>query len=116
MPCRSHRLISGPYGLVKRCPSSACAIAAFSSRLLIGRLVKLCALSRRHRLRGVDDVDRRFARGKQSFRSLRKRRLRVLVFQRHGPLGRTNRDGCKTIEAGELLLEETHVAKRRGHQ
>ncbi len=44
MPCRSHLRISEPYGLVKPKSPIAYAMAAFSSRVQIFRLVKSCAL------------------------------------------------------------------------
>ena len=44
MPCRSHLRMSAPYGLENSKPSIASAMAAFSSRVQILRLVKSCAL------------------------------------------------------------------------
>ena len=44
MPCRSHLRMSAPYGLENSKPAMASAIAAFSSRVQIFRLVKSCAL------------------------------------------------------------------------
>ena len=40
MPARSHRLMSGPYGLENFTPSRAVAMAAFSSRVAVAKLVK----------------------------------------------------------------------------
>ena len=44
MPCRSHLRISDPYGLVNSKSAMAYAMAAFSSRVQILRLVKSWAL------------------------------------------------------------------------
>ncbi len=44
MPWRSHLRISDPYGLVNWKSAIVSAMAAFSSRVQIFRLVKSCAL------------------------------------------------------------------------
>jgi len=53
--------------------------------------------------------------GNQAFEGLRQGRLRVSVFQRHGPLLGSDRGGGAAVEPGEFLLEKRGVAERGGH-
>ncbi len=106
MPARSQRLISGPYGLLKRKPSSRLRDPAFfllGAERQTGETLRVLGGLR---LREMDDVHRPLALGDETFQGLRERRLRVGEFQRHGTLAGGDGDGGASVEPGEFRLEK----------
>ena len=116
MPCRSHFLMSGPYGLLNLNPSSALAMRGL---FLAGADVdarEILRALRRFQLREMDDIDRRLAVGDEAFQRLGQRQFRIRMLQRHRPVRGRNRHRRPPVEPREFLLEKRRVAQRRGHQ